>query len=346
MRQPTERWTRGVTARAAPSTRWGNGSAAVVVVVAVAGLAAICLARWWTDTGYHPALFGLPDTGRLTSIGLPLAQFVHEFAGIAVVGALFVNCLLDSPRSRPAAAHLLVMAVRWAWVWAGSTLLWILFTISDLTGAKVLDLPAHADSVQIVLGSSRILAEMLTFWVALAVALFGVRLVPRSWSMVGLLPVTLAMLPSALTGHASHHASPVVASVALGIHVAASAIWVGGLFVIAVHLRIFPTDIRRSVTRFSLAALLCVLAIGFSGVVEASVTLNSWSELWSSHRGQLILAKSAGLAGLGLIGHLHRRHTVAAAYVGRVAPLLRLAAVELGLMGATIGMAVVLSTTP
>ncbi|MET3807928.1 putative copper export protein [Nakamurella sp. UYEF19] len=329
-----------------PRIRWVPSSLAALAGVMVAGMLAISISRWWTDTSYRPALFGLPDTGQLTSIGLPLAQFVHELAGIAVVGALFLNCLLGSPRSRPAGDHLLAMATRWAWVWAASTSLWIVFTVSDLTGAEVLTLPAHGESVMIVFGSSRVLAEVLTFWVALAVALFGARLAPRRWSVISLLPVTLAMLPSALTGHASHHASPVVASLALGVHVAASAIWVGGLLVLTVHLRLFPEDIRRSVTRFSRAALLCVTAIGFSGVLEAAVTLDSWTGLWHSHRGHLIVAKAAVLAGLVLIGYVHRRNTMAPAYIGRLIPLLRLATVELALMGATIGIAVVLSTTP
>jgi putative copper export protein len=342
----TERTISGAPARSAPRIWRAPSALSMLAGVVLAGLVAIVITRWWTDTDYHPALFGLPDTGQATSIGLPVTQFVHEIAGLAVVGALFVNCLLDSPRSRAAAGHLVAMAVRWAWVWAGSTLLWILFTVSDLTGAKVQTLPAHLESVSIVLRSNRVLAELVTFWVALALAMFGTRLAPRLLSGFTLLPATLAMLPSALTGHASHHASPVVASVSLGVHVAASAIWVGGLLALTVHLRPYPEDIRRSVSRFSLAALLCVLAIGCSGLLEAAVTLDSWADLWHSHRGHLILAKVAALAGLGLIGRLHRRRTMAAAYIGRVIPLLRLAAVELGLMGATVGIAVVLSTTP
>jgi hypothetical protein len=48
---------------------------------------------------------------------------------------------------------------------------------------------------------------------------------------------------------------------------------------------------------------------------------------------------------LASIGHLHRQRTIGPAGTGRLAPLLRLAAGELAVMGATIGIAVVLSTT-
>ncbi len=331
----------------APAVRTyrGPGSLAVVIAVLLAGAGAVVWARWWTGTGYQSALFGLPDTGQLTAIGLPLAQFVHELAGIAVVGLLFLCCLMARSDNSSARQRLLTLASRWGWVWAGSTVVWIVFTMSELIGTPVATLPAHGESVWIVLGTSRLSSEIATAWVALAMALFGPRLTGGWPCWLGLLLTTAAMLPAALTGHASHHASPLLASVTLAIHVAASSIWVGGLLALTVHLRLFPEQLRASVARFSAAALICVIAIGASGVVESAVTLNGWATLWGTNRGQLILAKAAALIVLAAIGFLHRRRTVGAAARGQLLPLLRLASWELALMGGTVGIAVVLSTT-
>src|SRR6476619_4694834 len=118
-------------ARPLPATR------ILVAGILFAGLLAILIARWWTGTGYEPVPLGLPDPGLLTSVGLPAVQFVHEIAGVAVVGLFFLRCVALPGRDTPASRHLLVMAARWSWLWVGSTALWIVLTMSDLTGTPV-----------------------------------------------------------------------------------------------------------------------------------------------------------------------------------------------------------------
>ena len=90
---------------------------------------------------------------------------------------------------------------------------------------------------------------------------------------------------------------------------------------------------------------MCVAAVGLSGIVLSVVMLDSVQALFETYRGQLILAKTVALAALCAIGYQHRQGTVDAASRGSLGPLLRLGAGELALMGATIGLAVVLSTT-
>jgi putative copper resistance protein D len=65
----------------------------------------------------------------------------------------------------------------------------------------------------------------------------------------------------------------------LAVHLAAAAIWVGGLLALVIHLRPFPEQLQGAVRRFSAAALLCVIAIGLSGVVESVVMLQTWTAL-------------------------------------------------------------------
>jgi len=264
--------TRRPTGRLVPGTSAGPGTL-------LAGLAAIVVARWATGTGYEPAPFGLPDPGPLTAIGLPAAQYVHELAGVAVVGLLFLRWFAVPGGAGPGGVHLLLMATRWAWLWTAATAAWVAFTMSELTGIPVGELPAHPAELLAVTGTDRILAELVTLWIALAVALFGARL--SSGTVIGgaVLLATAALLPSALTGHAGHHESPTLAVVMLAVHLAAAAIWVGGLLALVIHLRPFPEQLQGAVRRFSAAALLCLIAIGLSGVVESVVMLQTWTAL-------------------------------------------------------------------
>lgn len=321
------------------------GAVPVLSAVLLAGVAAIVIARWWTGSGYLPVPLGLPDPGALTAIGLPVTQFAHEMAGVAVVGLLFLRAVLLPRATGPVRAHLAAVTVRWAWLWAASTVAWIAFTLSDLIGTGVGDLLGHADAVVAVSGTDRVLAQYATLWVALAIALFGARLSGNAAAGAALLITAAALLPSALTGHAGHHASPGVAMAALGLHLVGAAIWIGPLLAIVVHLRAFPDDVRVAVPRFSTAALVCVLAVGLSGVLESAVMLEGWAALLGTDRGHLIVAKTVAFVLLAGFGYWHRRRTVPAARTGRLQPLLRLAAGELLLMGATVGIAVVLSIT-
>jgi putative copper resistance protein D len=148
-----------------------------------------------------------------------------------------------------------------------------------------------------------------------------------------------------LNGHAGHHNYSELAVVSLGVHLVAAAVWVGGLLALVVHLRGFPAQLRLAVPRFSAIALCCVVAVGISGVVESVVLLDGWTALWDTERGHLMIAKAVALGVLVVIGFWHRQRTVEQASSGRLGPLLQLAAGELLVMGATIGIAVVLSTT-
>ncbi len=328
----------GAPTRRVPTSR------VVVLGVVLAGWLGILLARRWTGTEYTPAPLGLPDSGLLTSVALPLSRYLQEIAGVAVVGLLFLRCIAPG-KPGPGGQHLLEMATRWAWLAVAGTIAWIVATASDLTGVPIFALVGRVDLVWAVAATDRVLAQIATLWVTLAIALFAARLRGSAAHVLALLLATAALLPSALNGHAGHHESPVVAVGALAVHLVAAAIWVGGLLALVVHLRHFPEQLRVVLPRFSTAALLCVVAVGLSGIVESVVTLQVWSALWSTDRGALIIAKTVAFAVLAAIGSIHRQKTLGPAASGRSLPLLGLAAGELIVMAATVGIAVVLSST-
>ena len=85
-----------------------------------------------------------------------------------------------------------------------------------------------------------------------------------------------------------------------------------------------------------------------SGVINASIRITNWADLFGSPYGQLILAKSAATLVLGGIGLMHRQWVIP--QLGRKGSALssrrvlwQLVLVELLIMGATSGVAVALS---
>ena len=120
----------------------------VIISVLAAGITAVLYALWWVGSD-TPVLDGLPDQGTVTNIGLPIAQYLSEIAGVIVVGLLFVRCLSPGEQSTPGHRHLGRMAARWSVVWAGSTAAWVVFTLSDLIGVPVAGLPGRADFIVI-----------------------------------------------------------------------------------------------------------------------------------------------------------------------------------------------------
>ncbi|MGS0685071.1 copper resistance D family protein [Nakamurella sp. GG22] len=318
---------------------------AVMASVALASAGAVVIARWWTGTGYQPPPKGLPDSGAFTSLALPVAGAAQELAAVAVVGLLFARCVLV-PRCHEAAhRRLAVITARWAAAWAASSLAVLVLTMSDAMGVPLLELSGRLDVVAVLLGSPSMLGQLTTLWVACGAALFAARPSGRAATGAGLVVVAAALLPATLAGHAGHHNSPTMAMTVLAVHVLAAAVWIGGLLALTLHLRAFPDALRDSLPRFSSTALLCAIGVGVSGVAESAIMLDTWGQLVESDRGHLMIAKVVALAVLLCIGYWHRSSTMGAAAAGRLWPLIRLAGVELVVMGATVGIAVVLSGT-
>ena len=152
------------------------------------------------------------------------------------------------------------------------------------------------------------------------------------------------LLPVLLNAHAAHEDAHVLGTAALAVHVLAASVWVGGLLALVAHLRCGPAALR-ALPRFSTLALVCVGAVAASGVVTAATLLEGPAQLASSPYGRLLVLKAVVLGVLAALGHLHRRRSLPAAAAGRRGVLLRVAAVELLVMGLVVGLAAGLART-
>jgi copper transport protein len=156
-------------------------------------------------------------------------------------------------------------------------------------------------------------------WLALLLALVALSLehrperwrLPRELALVAT-GIALILTPSA-AGHADVEGS--FAFAADAAHVAAAAVWAGGLAFLAVALASSPADQRwrdaaRSVPRFSALAIGAMALLLVAGVTNAFLQVRAWEGLWNSTYGQLVLVKATLVIPVLALGAFNNRVSV------------------------------------
>jgi len=288
---------------------------------------------------------GLPVVPWQTLWALPLDRWLRDVAAALTLGFLIVGgLLLGRPQPR-----LLRVASLSAIVWLAALVAMLPLTVSELLGRPLEDSldPVVLRSLLVQTDLGRILIAQ-TVLVALVAAL-GWAVLGRVTAIIVVgLAVAAAGLP-ALTGHSGLHSGHTSASISLGFHLLAVGIWVGGLVAVCRFLLDPSTDgslAATAIRRFSVLALVCVIVLAESGLLNASLRMDGPSSLITTPYGALIMGKATLLAALIILGWRQRRHAVphADTSVGR-SYVLRLAGFEMVLMGLALGLSVALSRT-
>jgi copper transport protein len=178
--------------------------------------------------------------------------------------------------------------------------------------------------------------------IALALAAAAAAAVVPLWRRSPLPALALAagsLVATSLAGHAWTAPDRAIAVTADLAHLAAVAVWVGGVVALLAVLPLETRDGRvRLATRFSAMALGAVVVVAISGTVSGWQQVRTLDGLTSTTYGRLLLAKVAGVAVLVVLGWVNRSRLVP--LVGRtVAPLQRSLRIE------TMVAAVVLAVT-
>ncbi|RAY13262.1 copper resistance protein CopD [Actinomadura craniellae] len=320
-------------------------AAAIAAAAALAALVATLVAGGAVTEKVIP---GLGDAGATTRWGLPAARLVMDVGAVLTVGALLAAAaLLPLPQGRlgPAATGYLRAASWTAVLWAAAAGTTLVLTVSDVLGeppGKVLagnELSSYIGSLP--QGTGLLLVILLTVVVAL---LARTTVTPNGAG--GLLLVAgIALLPPPLTGHSASAANHGAAVTALALHVVAVVLWVGGLVMLGLHARRDADGLGVMADRFSRMALGCYVLVGFSGLANVAARLPEPAELFTSAYGRLVLAKAVAFAVLGWFGWWHRRRTLPAVADRKPRAFIRLATVEVAVMGAVMGLAVGLART-
>jgi len=359
----------------APQPASGRGSS---------GLAgALGISRPWQFAGLAALLLGLTaallfsgaaatravsDPGGLVRWGLPLSKAIHNVSLATVVGGLlFAVGILPRSASRrskdddgpehPAFSRALAVAAAAGAAWTLSAIAVLVLTYSDVAGQGI---SGDAEFTQALvyfmtdIETGRAWLAVTIIAAVVTTALFGVR------SLGGLaLTLVLALaglVPAALIGHSSSSSDHEGAINSLGLHLVGVSTWVGGIIMLAVLSGILTAskpgtaaDITEpTLRRFSSLAGFAFVLVFASGVINASIRITTWGDLFGSAYGQLILAKTAATLVLGGIGFMHRQWVIP--QLGRQGSALssrrvlwQLVVAELLIMAATSGVAVALS---
>lgn len=145
------------------------------------------------------------------------------------------------------------------------------------------------------LEASRVVTAVLALW---AVAL-------ARHAKIGLLLGAACLVVSGAIGHpAAIH--PLLSIPSKVVHLLAGALWLGGLIWLVTVIHREDADFPAEARRVSSTALICVIAILLSGVLQTALFLNTPGDLIHSGYGRLALIKMAGLAVLIGLGAFNR----------------------------------------
>jgi copper transport protein len=190
--------------------------------------------------------------------------------------------------------------------------------------------------------------------VAAVLAVFAsVRGDSRRAAPFTILLAALLVITPALAGHA--HVRGTVATVADVAHVAAGAVWTGGLAVVVLALAWARADrwalAAGAVPRFSLLAVYSVAALVVAGAVNGYLQVGALRGLWETTYGWLLVAKIALVLPLLALGAYNNRYAVprlrhAIASTAERRRFLQTTSVELGLFVAIVAVTAVLVAEP
>ncbi|GAA2124484.1 cytochrome c oxidase assembly protein [Arthrobacter humicola] len=355
----------------------GQGSDGISRPWLIAGLAALFvgLAAALIFSGAAAAR-EVSDPGALVRWGLPVSKAIHNVAVATVIGGLiFAVGILPRDRTgsrskqrdapeHPAFTRALAVAAAAGAVWTLSAIAVLVLGYADIAGQGISGDPEFTRSLVYFMTDIETGRAWLTVVIIAAVVttvLFGVR--SRGGLALTLILSLIGLVPAALIGHSSSSSDHEGAINSLGLHLVGVSAWVGGIIMLALLSGVLggagaggrnkgasagtPDITEPTLRRFSSLAGFAFALVFASGVINASIRLTTWSDLFGSAYGQLILAKTAAVLVLGGIGLMHRRWVIPQLgnrAMGRSARrvLWQLVIVELIIMGATSGIAVAL----
>jgi len=325
-----------------------------VVAMAVLAIAVTSLAMVTAGGAYEAPTPGLPDPGPIVGWGLPISRVLTNLAAALTAGWLIGAAFLDPAGSGGVVSRLgradLLRAVVTSSIWAVFALAQMFLTLALILGVSLTEAmrPEIVATYAWELPITRALT--VTALVAALIAVIAIFLSSTAGAAIlTVLTVIGAALPT-LAGHGAglgDHALALTSGVA---HIAAALVWIGGLIVLAVHgfrrESGFATeeDLQRAARRFGMAAIIAVVLLGASGLVNSYTRLDTFDQLFSTEYGRVITAKVILLLALVVIAAVVRKRLVPRL----TGPTIRrrflgLITLELGLIVAAFGMGVALS---
>ena len=319
-------------------------SRAAMPVLLLGTLAAMLVALWFAGE-LAPQLLG--DPGVLVRWGQPIAKAITNLAMTISIGTIVLIAFASNDASGSTKRGLnLVAGSGVVWVLAG--LANLVLTYLTVAGTGLISLGSNFSKAlnlfifDISLGQA--MSLNLVFGALLATGALLVRKVKNTVYLVGL--GAAALVPLAVSGHASGTADHADAVNSTGLHLVAIVLWVGGLVGLLVMQVGATSQLKVALLRrYSALALFAFVLTAFSGVAAALVR-TQLQFLFTTSYGWIVIAKVVTLVVLGAFGAWYRLRLIdrAAGEQGsRVFAIV--AVVELFVMGIAMGLGTALSRT-
>ncbi|MET9271184.1 CopD family protein [Kribbella sp. NPDC003557] len=323
----------------------------LVLAMVAAGIGVLLVALLAAGGAPKKPADGLLGAPLGVSWAVPVLRLLADAAAVATGGAVVAAVLFLPVKDGKLGAKAIRAcqdAALAAGIWAVASIGGLVATATVILGIPLSHLAEHAEPAG-QLSQVRALAVAVVLTAVLAVVLSGTRTI-RTARLAAVLTIA-ALTGPLLTGHGALDRTDlwsVLATTSLVVHVVAATAWIGGLLAVLRY-----TRSREAVEIFSTLALGCAVTIGVTGLLTAEIHLDGRQGGWglvtqwvTTGYGALVFAKAVAFALLVTLGWWHRRTTLPELATGNPAAFRRLAAVELVVMAATVGLAVALARTP
>lgn len=285
---------------------------------------------------------GLPVVPFATLFALPIDIWIRDIAMAITIGGAIVGGVL-APRPDPRVGRLT----------SGAALVWLVALASQavLTVSEVLAMPLGSSFDPTIMWSlltqttlGRVI--LIQFGLVAMVAVLGWVVLDRITGLIVAGACVAAGFLLGFTGHSGISDGHSVATVSLGLHVVSASAWIGGLIATIAVVTARASNSQVVLRRFSVLALICVILLAESGLLNASLRLDGPAALITSPYGAIITAKVCVLIVLIGYGWRQRRRVINRLPAQSTAEtLVQLSLWEVAWMGIVIGLSVALSRT-
>lgn len=194
---------------------------------------------------------------------------------------------------------------------------------------------------------SQVSTSLAWFWVGIIAGVTGLlALATNRWGSqpLCLLGSILMIVPLGMEGHSAAGGDHDYGTNSYLWHLIFMVLWVGGLMALIAHGRRLGPDLAKGVQRYSVIALVAVIVMTVSGLVNAAIRIE-WEDWLTTGYGLIITAKAVGVVLLAFMGFIHRQLTIPR-LEKEPKLFLRVAIVEVFMMAIITGIAISMGRTP
>jgi copper resistance protein D len=304
------------------------------------------------------AIPGVPAPDAVVRYGLPVARVLFDLAAVATVGLNLLPFLVGL--NRPKAAEQVLAGARRAAAFSALALAVCALVALVLQTAEVqpeqdgggISPESVVDYVTTVSAGKALVFVAAVAVISFALSIWAVRAGDAVPAELRAAVALFALLPLPVTGHATNWRWQDYAMISMELHVLGAAVWTGGLGAVVVVLAANRTLLATALPRFSVLATVCLGVVAVTGLFNALVELGSvpgrslFANLFGTGYGVLVILKLVCFGLLAALGANIRWRLLPGIVRHQRTALVTWVAVELAVMGAAFGFAVVLTRTP